>query len=71
MGSIEEYYAINACRRISTGMKKGGYNKLKQTYPNEFRAMEEKLERNFTQDGVNNYVTDMINGLKAIGYWQN
>lgn len=66
---ISEYYAIEAVKDISKGYVKGGLAKLKETYPEAYEAMENKLTKNFNRDGVDKYVEDLIFGLDKIGYW--
>ena len=69
MGSLSEYYAKEAVKEISKGYVKGGLAALKETFPENYNAMEKKLERNFNRDGVDKYVKDLIFGLEKIGYW--
>lgn len=70
MGSLSEYYAIDAVKEISKGYVQGGLAELKKEFPENYNAMEKKLERNFTRDGVDKYVKDLIFGLKKINHWR-
>lgn len=70
MGSLSEYYAIDAVKEISKGYVKGGLAALKEEFPENYNSMEKKLERNFTRDGVDKYVKDLIFGLKKINHWR-
>lgn len=70
MGSLSEHYAIDAVKEISKGYVQGGLAALKKEFPENYNAMEKKLERNFTRDGVDKYVKDLIFGLKKINHWR-
>jgi len=70
MESLSEYYAIEAVKEISKGYVKGGLVVLKREYPEAYGKMEKKLENNFSRDGVDKYVKDLIVGLKAVGKWR-
>jgi hypothetical protein len=67
--AMSQYYAIEAVKEISKGYIRGGLEKLKKTFPDNYRKMEKKLENNFTRDGVDKYVNDLIFGLKKVGAW--
>jgi len=69
MVEISKYYAIEAVKEISKGYVKGGLAALKNEFPEAYDKMEKKLERNFSRDGVDKYVKDVIAGLKAAGKW--
>jgi hypothetical protein len=69
MDQVSEAYSVGAVKVIMKGYVSGGLMKLKKEFPEAYRDMEIKLERNFTQDGVDKYVKDLIFGLKKIGYW--
>ncbi|MCK5604491.1 hypothetical protein KAR91_21555 [Candidatus Pacearchaeota archaeon] len=69
MESISKYYATEAVKDISKGYIKGGLAALKKEFPEAYDKMEKKLERNFSRDGVDKYVKDLIEGLKAVGKW--
>ena len=69
MGSLSEYYAIEAVKEISKGYIKGGLAALKSEFPEAYAKMEKKLENNFTRDGVDKYVKDLIFGLKKVNYY--
>ena len=66
---ISEYYAIEAVKEISKGYVKGGLATLKSEFPEAYDRMEKKLERNFSRDGVDKYIKDLIAGLKGVGRW--
>lgn len=66
---ISFYYAEEAVNEISKGYIKGGLAALKSEFPEAYDKMEKKLERNFSRDGVDKYVNDLIFGLKKIGKW--
>lgn len=70
MGEISEYYAIEAVKEISKGYIKGGLTALKNEFPDAYDKMEKKLERNFSRDGVDKYVKDLIFGLQKINHWR-
>ena len=70
MVEISEYYAIDAVNEISKGYVNGGLAKLKNEFPEAYDKMEKKLERNFSQEGVDRYVKDLIFGLKKINHWR-
>ena len=67
---ISEYYAIEAVKEISKGYINGGLAQLKSEFPEAYDKMEKKLERNFSREGVDRYVKDLIFGLKKIDYWK-
>ena len=62
-------YSKYTAERISEGYVRGGYQKLKESYPKRFKAMEQDLADNFTKKGLDIYRERMIKGLKAIGYY--
>ncbi len=70
MVEISEYYAIEAVKEISKGYVEGGLAAIKKEFPEAYDKMEKKLERNFSRDGVDKYVNDLIFGLKKIGKWR-
>ena len=70
MDQVSEMYSVDAVKVISKGYVSGGLMKLKKEFPEAYRDMEIKLERNFTQDGVDKYVKDLIFGLKKINQWR-
>jgi hypothetical protein len=70
MDQVSEMYSVDAVKVISKGYVPGGLMKLKKEFPEAYRDMEIKLERNFTQDGVDRYVKDLIFGLKKINQWR-
>ncbi len=69
MDKVATFYATGAVKIISKGYVTGGLAKLKREFPEAYRDMEIKLERNWNERGVNNYVKDVIGGLKAVGKW--
>ena len=69
MGEVSEMYSVGAVKVISKGYVSGGLMKLKKEFPEAYRDMEIKLERNWNRKGVDNYVNDLIGGLKAVGKW--
>ena len=70
MESISKYYAIEAVKEISKGYVEGGLAALKKEFPEAYDKMEKKLESNFSRDGVDKYVKDLIFGLKKINMWR-
>jgi hypothetical protein len=62
-------YSKYTAERISEGYIRGGYQKLKESYPKRFEAMEKDLEDNFTKEGLDIYRERMIKGLTAIGHY--
>lgn len=62
-------YSKYTAERISAGYVRGGYAKLKESYPKRFAAMEQDLEDNFTKKGLDTYRERMIKGLRAIGHY--
>ena len=62
-------YSKYTAERISDGYVPGGYQKLKESYPKRFKAMEKDLEDNFTKEGLDIYRERMIKGLTAIGHF--
>ena len=66
--NLTEYSKYTA-ERISEGYVPGGYEKLKESYPKRFTAMEKDLEDNFTKKGLDIYRERMIKGLKAINHY--
>ena len=67
MDEVDRMYSVDAVKVISKGYVQGGLMKLKKEFPRAYRDMEIKLERNWNKKGVDNYVNDIIGGLKAVG----
>ena len=67
---IVDYYTTHAHEIISQGYIKGGIAALKDKYPDAYREMEEKLEKNYTKEGVDTYCRNFIRGLKAVNAWK-
>ena len=69
MDAVSKMYSVDAVKVIKKGYVSGGLMKLKKEFPEAYRDMEIKLERNWNKKGVDNYVNDLIGGLKAVGAW--
>lgn len=65
-----EYYSEYAHKKIAEGYASGGITALKEKYPQAYRTMEKKLEKNWNKKAIDTYCKDFINGLKAVGFWQ-
>jgi hypothetical protein len=69
MDEVSKIYSVDAVKVISKGYVSGGLMKLKKEFPEAYRDMEIKLERNWNKKGVDNYVNDLVGGLKAVGMY--
>jgi hypothetical protein len=58
------------CEILSKGMKPGAYNKLKEAYPEYFKTINDKLDNNFTIEGIDEYRETYIRGFKKVGMWR-
>jgi len=69
MNQVSEYFS-KACNELSEGMKEGAYQSLKAAYPKFFTEINEKLDHNFTIEGINEYRETMIRGFKKNKMWE-
>ena len=67
---IIDYYSKYAHEIIAEGYVKGGIEALKEKFPKGYRDMEDKLKANFVKKEIDLYCKNMVNGLKAVGFWK-
>lgn len=68
MSKLSEHFK-ETCEILSKGMKPGAYNKLKDAYPEFFKQINEQLDQDFTESGIDTYKKTMIRGFKKVGMW--
>ncbi len=61
-------YSKYTAERISENYIPGGYQKLKEAYPEKMKQIEKDLENNFTKAGLDEYRIRLTKGLKSIGH---
>lgn len=68
MNELSKYFCKTA-QTLSEGMKEGAYGKLKEAYPEYFKEINDKLDNNFTKEGIDEYRETYIRGFKKVGVW--
>jgi len=68
MNKLSEYYK-KTCQTLSEGMMPGAYNKLKEAFPKYFDEINDKLDQDFTESGIDEYRETMVRGFKKVDKW--
>lgn len=68
MSNISKEFC-DTTQEISKGMRAGALASLKEKFPNKYKAINDKLDNNFTQDGIKEFKNSIIKGFKKIDMW--
>ena len=67
---VNDYFIAQIRIQIAPFYVIGGYEVLKKEYPERLAEIEEALDQDFTEQGINSYILSMQKGLKKVKHWE-